>query len=212
MNGSLLAVSGWIVFGVLAFGLRSLLQLWRTGSTGFRGATGGLRERAAAAGFALGVLLAALASLLSYLGLLSPVSVRWALSTDAALAIGLGVYAVGLGLVLWSQLAMGDSWRIGVDPSERTQLVTRGPFGVVRNPIFTSTWLCAAGLLLMAPSALAIAALVLLVVSTEAQVRLVEEPYLLGVHGDAYRAYAARVGRFFPGLGHRLADRGRKGP
>lgn len=208
MNGSLLAVLGWIVFGVLAFGLRSLLQLVRTGSTGFRGASGGLRERAAAAGFALGVLLAALASLLSYRGLIPPID---GIATDAAHAIGLGVYSVGLCLVLWSQLAMGNSWRIGVDPSERTLLVTHGPFGVVRNPIFTSTWLCAMGLLLLAPSALAIAALVLLVVSTEAQVRLVEEPYLLGVHGDAYRAYAARVGRFFPGLGHRLADPDREG-
>lgn len=208
MDGSLLAVLGWIVFGALAFGMRSLLQLIRTGSTGFRGIGGGLRERAAGVGFALGVLLAALASLLSYRGVLPPID---GLASDAVRAIGLGSYAVGLGLVLWSQLAMGDSWRIGVDPSERTQLVTRGPFGVVRNPIFTSTWLCTAGLLLLAPSALAIAALILLVVSTEAQVRLVEEPYLLGVHGEAYRAYAARVGRFFPGLGHRLSDPSRGG-
>jgi protein-S-isoprenylcysteine O-methyltransferase Ste14 len=38
------------------------------------------------------------------------------------------------------------------------------------------------------------------------QVRAVEEPYLLSVHGDAYATYAARVGRFVPGVG-RLATR-----
>jgi protein-S-isoprenylcysteine O-methyltransferase Ste14 len=37
--------------------------------------------------------------------------------------------------------------------------------------------------------------------SIQIQVRLVEEPYLLRVHGDAYRRYAARTGRFVPGLG-----------
>ena len=41
-------------------------------------------------------------------------------------------------------------------------------------------------------------------IALEIQVRLVEEPYLLRQHGDAYRNYAARVGRFVPGLG-RLA-------
>ena len=33
---------------------------------------------------------------------------------------------------------MGESWRIGVDPSETTTLVRTGVFGWVRNPIFTA--------------------------------------------------------------------------
>lgn len=33
------------------------------------------------------------------------------------------------------------------------------------------------------------------------QVRLVEEPYLLRAHGHDHRAYAARTGRFLPGVG-----------
>jgi protein-S-isoprenylcysteine O-methyltransferase Ste14 len=32
-------------------------------------------------------------------------------------------------------------------------------------------------------------------------VRIVEEPYLLAKHGDAYRGYLANVGRFVPGVG-----------
>ena len=31
--------------------------------------------------------------------------------------------------------------------------------------------------------------------------RFVEEPYLRRAHGEAYRAYAARVGRFLPRIG-----------
>jgi protein-S-isoprenylcysteine O-methyltransferase Ste14 len=46
-----------------------------------------------------------------------------------------------------------------------------------------------------------LAALLLAVVAIEMQVRVVEEPYLRRTHGDAYTAYAARGGRFLPGIG-----------
>jgi protein-S-isoprenylcysteine O-methyltransferase Ste14 len=40
-----------------------------------------------------------------------------------------------------------------------------------------------------------------LFVAIELQVRAVEEPYLLQMHGDAYADYAVRVGRFVPAMG-----------
>jgi protein-S-isoprenylcysteine O-methyltransferase Ste14 len=55
--------------------------------------------------------------------------------------------------------------------------------------------------LLVVPNVLSVLALVALTAAIELQVRLVEEPYLLRTHGDAYRRYAAVVGRFVPGLG-----------
>ena len=47
----------------------------------------------------------------------------------------------------------------------------------------------------------ALIAFVVLVVALELQVRVVEEPYLLVAQGAAYADYAARVGRFVPGVG-----------
>ena len=96
---------------------------------------------------------------------------------------------------------MGRSWRIGVDPGERTELVTAGPFALVRNPIFAAMLPTALGLTLLVPSWVALAGLAGLIAALELQVRVVEEPYLLQVHGDAYATYAARVGRFVPGVG-----------
>jgi protein-S-isoprenylcysteine O-methyltransferase Ste14 len=43
--------------------------------------------------------------------------------------------------------------------------------------------------------------LVLAIAALELQVRRVEEPYLLGKHGAAYRSYTASVGQFIPGVG-----------
>lgn len=96
---------------------------------------------------------------------------------------------------------MGSAWRIGVREDERTQLVTGGPFTVVRNPIFSCMLLTATGLVVLLPNVLSVAALACLLAAVELQVRFVEEPYLLHTHGQCYRDYASRVGRFFPGFG-----------
>jgi protein-S-isoprenylcysteine O-methyltransferase Ste14 len=114
---------------------------------------------------------------------------------------GVAVAVVGIVATVAAQLAMGASWRVGVDPAERTSLVTSGPFALVRNPIFTATLVTFLGLTLAVPSLFSIIGLIVLVVGVELQVRPVEEPHLLDVHGAAYVQFAARTGRFLPGLG-----------
>jgi protein-S-isoprenylcysteine O-methyltransferase Ste14 len=117
------------------------------------------------------------------------------------------VTAAGIVATLWAQGAMGDSWRIGVDPDEKTGLVTAGPFAVVRNPIFSAMTVAAAGIVLLASNIVAIAALVVLVAAIALQVRVVEEPYLRQVHGEAYLGYASKVGRLVPGVGRLVPGR-----
>jgi protein-S-isoprenylcysteine O-methyltransferase Ste14 len=114
---------------------------------------------------------------------------------------GLVVAATGIAGTLVPQLGMGSSWRVGVDETERTDLVTRGPFPVVRNPIFTVVALTGAGLVLMAPNVVALAGFAMPLLALQLQVRIVEEPYLLRTHGARYATYAARVGRFVPAVG-----------
>jgi protein-S-isoprenylcysteine O-methyltransferase Ste14 len=126
-----------------------------------------------------------------------------ALDSDAGHGIGIALYGAGLVGVAASQEAMGASWRIGQDANERTTLVTRGPFALVRNPIFCSLALVQLGLALLVPNVLALVGLALLAVSIELQVRLVEEPHLRRVHGAEYEGYARRVGRFVPGIGRK---------
>ena len=115
--------------------------------------------------------------------------------------VAIGLVVIGISVTLLAQAAMGDSWRADVDPDARTMLVTNGPFAVVRNPILAAGMVVQLGLALLVPNVLAAAMLVAFQVAVQLQVRRVEEPYLLRVHGEAYRAYAARTGRFIPGLG-----------
>ena len=197
---------GWVALGcyavylALAFGLRSLIQLRRTGSTGFKGIAGapGSLEWSAGVLFGAALLVGALAPVLEVTGAMDPLDV---LDGPGAHALGLALFGLGLAGTLYAQLAMGESWRVGVDESERTELVTQGPFSLVRNPIFSAMIPTSVGLTLMVPNAVALAGLAALVLALQIQVRLVEEPYLRRVHGEVYERYAARVGRFAPGMG-----------
>ncbi|HXR30210.1 MAG TPA: isoprenylcysteine carboxylmethyltransferase family protein [Solirubrobacterales bacterium] len=195
-----LALALYGVYLVLAFGLRTLIQLRRTGSTGFHGLGGrpGSAEWIAGVGFTVALLVGVAAPVLALLDVVEPIA---ALDTTAAHVAGLVLAVGGIGLTFYAQVAMGASWRIGVDHEERTQLVTTGPFALVRNPIFAAMLPTALGLTLLVPSWVALAGLAGLVVALELPVRVVEEPYLLRAHGPTYATYAARVGRFLPGIG-----------
>jgi protein-S-isoprenylcysteine O-methyltransferase Ste14 len=195
-----LALILYVAYLALAFGLRILIQLRRTGSSGFHGLGGrpGSAEWIAGVGFTLALLVGAMAPVLALLDVVEPIV---ALDTAAVHAAGAVLAVAGIGATFYAQVAMGESWRIGVDPAERTQLVTTGPFALVRNPIFAAMLPTAIGLTLLVPSWVSFAGLVGLVAALELQVRVVEEPYLLRAHGPTYAAYAARVGRFVPGFG-----------
>lgn len=195
-----LALILYAAYLLLAFGLRTLIQLRRTGSTGFHGLGGrpGSAEWVAGVGFTVALLVGAAAPLLALLDVVEPIS---ALDVTAAHVAGAVLTVAGIAATFYAQVAMGASWRIGVDPGERTALVTSGPFGLVRNPIFAAMLPTALGLALLVPSWVAIAGFLGLVVALELQVRVVEEPHLLQAHGESYAAYAARVGRFLPGVG-----------
>ena len=200
-----LALALYALYLMLAFGLRTWLQWRSTGSTGFHGVGGrpGSAEWLAGVGFVVALVLGASAPVLALLDLVEPLD---ALDRSGLHVAGVLLALVGIALTLYAQIAMGTSWRIGVDESERTELVTDGPFALVRNPIFSAMIPTALGLTLMVPSVVALIGFAALVVALELQVRVVEEPYLIRAQGASYEHYASRTGRFVPGLG-RLSER-----
>lgn len=193
----------WFVFLAISLGFRILIQLRMTGRTGFvlSRPGGSPLQLFASVLFLSSVALGVASPILAVLFPLQP----WAAwNTSASLPlIGGIVYVSGVSLAFTAQLTLGRSWRVGVDVNERTELVVRGAFSVVRNPIFSALFLTAIGLAMLCSTLIAWVACAVQLVALEIQVRAVEEPYLARVHGDAYRAYVARVGRFVPGLGLR---------
>jgi protein-S-isoprenylcysteine O-methyltransferase Ste14 len=184
----------WLVQGIA---LRAIIQARRTGDTGLRGFGG---RRGSAEWWSSFLLVVGHVG-----GVLGPVWALVGLPLFADLSglrvAGLVIVLLGIALSLVSQLALGDSWRIGVQHCERTSLVTGGPYSLVRNPIFSSVMLTVIGFVLWTPSVLSVALFAVLVVGVQTQVRLIEEPNLRQVQGIAYTRYTARVGRFVPGVG-----------
>ncbi|MEB3071421.1 methyltransferase family protein [[Mycobacterium] vasticus] len=194
------AIALYVSFAALGFGWRSWLQYRRTGSSGFRGVSGelGSVEWLAGVGFVVSIIAGFAAPVLQLVGAVSPIPV---LNMPWLQAIGTVVAVAGIAATLYSQRDMGESWRIGVDVGETTTLVRHGVFALVRNPIYTAMLAFAAGITLMAPNPLALVAFAVLLATIELQVRVVEEPYLARVHGDAYRDYCRATGRFLPAVG-----------
>lgn len=189
-----------LLYVVLAFGVRGAIQWRRTGDVGFRfGAERpGSPQWWARLAFVAALVGGLLAPVLALLGWLDPIA---ALDHRAVALVGTALALTGIIATFVAQVAMGTAWRVGVDPDERTDLVMRWPFTLVRNPIFTAMAITASGLTLMVPSVLALASFAVLLWALRYQVVVVEEPYLRRVHGAQYDAYTARVGRFVPGIG-----------
>ena len=198
--GGELALWLYVAYLLVAFGLRTVIQIRRTGSSGFKGISGrvGSLEWTAGVLFVVAIAVGVAAPVLALTDVLDPAE---ALDTNGLRATGIALFGAGLFATFAAQVAMGESWRIGVDEEERTDLVTTGPFALVRNPIFAAMLPTSLGLALLVPNVVALAGVVALFLALEIQVRLVEEPYLRRAHGQAYEDYAGRVGRFVPRLG-----------
>lgn len=126
------------------------------------------------------------------------VLVTWRLG-NVVTWLGLGIAVVGVILVAVAQYEMGASFRIGID-DEETALVENGLFAVVRNPIFTGLGVLLGGMFLAVPCLWSLALWFGGSATVAMQTRL-EERHLLAMHGETYRRYASRVGRFIPGIG-----------
>lgn len=124
--------------------------------------------------------------------------------TGAAYAVMQVVGAVLIigGVVLFAaaQLNLGASWRIGVEETAKTGLVTGGLYRISRHPIFLGFLTVFTGYAAMLPTPLSLLLLLGAYVGFRTQAGT-EEAYMLHTHGEAYRDYARRVGRFLPGVG-----------
>jgi protein-S-isoprenylcysteine O-methyltransferase Ste14 len=193
------ALGLFVVWFVVVFVVRSVVQKRQTGDSGIR--------PGAFADDASGIeRIAYLLLVVAFVGAIAaPVAAMAGLDplteSDAVPIVGLVVAVVGIAATYVAQLGMGSEWRVGIDRTEATGLVTGGLFALVRNPIFTAMIFTAVGFAAMVPNVVAVVAAICLVVAIELQVRYVEEPHLRRLHGSVYDSYTARVGRFVPYFG-----------
>lgn len=112
-------------------------------------------------------------------------------------AVAVGLAALALSIDCW--LRMGSNWRMAVTPDQQTSLVTSGLYSRVRHPIYALSILLMLCTVVVAPT-LPVAAIGAIHIALMVAKARNEERFLTERHGDAYRRYVRRTGRFLPRL------------
>jgi protein-S-isoprenylcysteine O-methyltransferase Ste14 len=120
---ALTALILYLAWLTVAFAAKSAAMKRATGSTGFHGISKdeGPVQRLAGAMIVVGAVGALASPILDLTGLIEPFGLL-----DASWIgwVGFAAALTGAGLSLVAQREMGQAWRIGVEPGERTELVT----------------------------------------------------------------------------------------
>ncbi len=115
--------------------------------------------------------------------------------------IGLTIYLVGLFLTLWARWALGAMYGVSTGFAAPLQaghqLIQRGPYVIIRHPMYLGYWLVMLGVLLAYRTWTPLALLAMTVPSFHRRARR-EEQALAAEFGKEWDAYAARAPMFIP--------------
>lgn len=109
---------------------------------------------------------------------------------------GFFIFLFGIALSIWAKLVMKNNWGHPAqhDISRQQQLVTSGPFGISRNPIYVGLLATFVGFELALQSYLVLFALPLFWIIKKTIIK--EEMLLTKFFGKPYVAYCKKVPRF----------------
>lgn len=107
---------------------------------------------------------------------------------------GLFFLHTSLTWIMIAQYQMKQSWRIGLDEKNKTELITGGLFRLSRNPVFLGMIVSTTGMFLVIPNAITFFTVTASYIVIQIQIRL-EEEHLQKLHGAAYSDYKQKVRR-----------------
>ncbi len=111
-------------------------------------------------------------------------------------AVGLAVIVAGLGFAVWARLHLGRNWGMPMTVKEDPELITTGPYALVRNPIYSGMLLALIGTALTTNLAVLIAAVALGAYFVYSAT--VEDRNLTRLFPDTYPAYRERTKMLIP--------------
>ncbi|HZF31494.1 MAG TPA: isoprenylcysteine carboxylmethyltransferase family protein [Gammaproteobacteria bacterium] len=116
---------------------------------------------------------------------------------EGAALVGAALCVLGLLFGSWARFTMGSSWGMPMTVGAQTQLVTSGPYGWVRHPIYTGVAAMLIGTALVFPPAL-LGAVILIPYFVVGAFR--EERDMRKLFPDVYPEYMLRTKRLVPFL------------
>jgi protein-S-isoprenylcysteine O-methyltransferase Ste14 len=105
------------------------------------------------------------------------------------------IFALGASYHCWRE--MGTSWRIGIDPNEKTTMIVSGAYRCVRHPIYALSIMLVLGTLAAIPTFVMLVVALIHTALMQIEARR-EEQHMLRTQGEVYRNYMKTAGRFIP--------------
>ena len=111
--------------------------------------------------------------------------------------LGFGFTVIGLAFSCWARVVLGQNWSGIVQLKQDHELIVRGPYSIVRHPIYTGLLLAFLGSALAIGEWCALLATAIVAVSFWRKLRL-EERWMRELFGEQYLNYMHRVKALVP--------------
>jgi protein-S-isoprenylcysteine O-methyltransferase Ste14 len=118
-------------------------------------------------------------------------------SSDRTGAVGLLLTFIGIAFSVWARLLLGRNWSSNVTLKQDHTLVCRGPYTIVRHPIYTGFLLAMLGTALIVGEVRGLVAVGLLFLAFWLKSSM-EERFMLEQFGLEYRQYQSQVKGLIP--------------
>lgn len=113
--------------------------------------------------------------------------------------IGAGVTVAGLVFAIWARLHLASNWSSSVTIKQGHELITTGPYTLVRHPIYTGILTGFAGTAIALAQVRGVLGLVIIFVAFWAKLRK-EEEWMRSQFGETYANYAHQTAALVPYL------------
>jgi protein-S-isoprenylcysteine O-methyltransferase Ste14 len=115
------------------------------------------------------------------------------------LSIGLIVQSAGLAFAVWARHTLGKNWTARITTGGSQQLVIRGPYRLVRHPIYSGLLFAVLGTAIQIDALRAVLGFLAILAGVLLKLRR-EEAALRQHFGSAYEDYAQKVTGVIPGV------------
>lgn len=119
--------------------------------------------------------------------------------TTLVYSLGLALAVLGAALAIYSRWLLGKNWSATVQLKQNHELITAGPYGFVRHPIYSGLLLLFLGNALMVGDWRGLLAVAIVFASFWRKLRI-EEAWLSERFGEQYRSYQARTKALVPAV------------
>jgi protein-S-isoprenylcysteine O-methyltransferase Ste14 len=114
-------------------------------------------------------------------------------------AIGSVLTITGLVLAIWARIYLGKNWSGYVTYKKNHELVTSGPYKLIRHPIYSALILMITGTFIYYPSVWVLAILIVDTLIFLWRIKK-EEEIMVKLFGKKYEDYIKRTKRLIPGI------------